>query len=319
MVYFHILAESLIMRIKATNLLFIAMLFIATPVYSQQIADNQYNPPILNPVYELNEGPVVFIDEGHFNFHTKDGRYSAFARLLERDGYIVKAYKEQFDKKSLAKGKILVISNALHESDQNEWVVPNPSAFTPEEIKQVKEWVSEGGNLLLLADHMPMAGAASELAAVFGFEFTNGFVFEKEGQVPTLFSIENGSLIESTITNGRSSQEKIEEIATFTGQAFNIPPDATPILKFYEGFVNILPDTAWVFKEHTKKTNPLNMFQGAYLKYSKGRVVVFGEAAMFSAQLAGKNKVKMGMNHVKATRNYQLLLNIIHWLDGHLD
>ena len=307
------------MRIKATNLLFVSVFLITTAVCAQQIADNQFNPPIISPVYDLIDGPVVFIDEGHFNFHTKDGRYSAFARLLERDGYIVKAYKDTFVKEKLAKGKILVISNALHESDQNEWVVPNPSAFTPQEIQQVKEWVSEGGNLLLLADHMPMAGAASELAAVFGFEFTNGFVFEKEGQIPTLFSIAQGSLIESIVTNGRNPREKIDEIATFTGQAFNIPQDATPRLKFSEGFVNVLPDTAWVFKEHTKKTDPRNMFQGAYLKYSKGRVAVFGEAAMFSAQLAGKNKVKMGMNHVKATRNFQLLLNIIHWLDGQLD
>jgi hypothetical protein len=30
--------------------------------------------------------------------------------------------------------------------------------------------------------------------------------------------------------------------------------------------------------------------QGAYKKYGKGKVVVFGEAAMFSAQLAGAKK-----------------------------
>ncbi len=39
------------------------------------------------------------------------------------------------------------------------------------------------------------------------------------------------------------------------------------------------------------------------------------EAAMFSAQLAGPDKVKAGMNHEIAKENYQLLLNIIHWLD----
>ncbi|MFT5253862.1 MAG: hypothetical protein ACI87N_002915 [Flavobacteriales bacterium] len=55
--------------------------------------------------------------------------------------------------------------------------------------------------------------------------------------------------------------------------------------------------------------------QGAYKKYGKGKVVVFGEAAMFSAQLAGAKK-KMGMNNKVAPENYQLLLNIIHWLDG---
>jgi hypothetical protein len=45
---------------------------------------------------------------------------------------------------------------------------------------------------------------------------------------------------------------------------------------------------------------------------------MFGEAAMFSAQLAGPQKRKVGMNDELAKQNYQLLLNIIHWLDGKL-
>jgi hypothetical protein len=54
------------------------------------------------------------------------------------------------------------------------------------------------------------------------------------------------------------------------------------------------------------------------LQHGAGRVVVFGEAAMFSAQLAGPEKIPMGMNQESATQNPQLLLNIIHWLDGKL-
>jgi hypothetical protein len=40
---------------------------------------------------------------------------------------------------------------------------------------------------------------------------------------------------------------------------------------------------------------------------------------MFSAQLAGPNQVRAGMNSDFAEENHQLLLNIIHWLDGKLD
>jgi len=36
---------------------------------------------------------------------------------------------------------------------------------------------------------------------------------------------------------------------------------------------------------------------------------------MFSAQLAGPDKARMGMNEPTAKNNAQLLLNIIHWLD----
>jgi len=53
--------------------------------------------------------------------------------------------------------------------------------------------------------------------------------------------------------------------------------------------------------------------------YGEGRIVVFGEAAMFSAKLAGPGKIKAGMNHEMAEENHQLLLNIVHWLDGKID
>ena len=79
---------------------------------AQQVADSTYNPIIHELTYEFNKGPVVFIDEGHHNFHTKNGRYKAFANLLERDGYRVRSYGKAFDQASLQEGKILVISNA---------------------------------------------------------------------------------------------------------------------------------------------------------------------------------------------------------------
>jgi hypothetical protein len=54
----------------------------------------------------------------------------------------------------------------------------------------------------------------------------------------------------------------------------------------------------------------------AALEYGKGRVFVSGEAAMFSAQLAGPNRVPTGMNAANAKENPELLLNVLHWLDG---
>ena len=40
---------------------------------------------------------------------------------------------------------------------------------------------------------------------------------------------------------------------------------------------------------------------------------------MFTAQLAGPKKRKMGMNNEVVPENYQLLLNIIHWLDAKIE
>jgi hypothetical protein len=48
----------------------------------------------------------------------------------------------------------------------------------------------------------------------------------------------------------------------------------------------------------------------------RGRVAVFGEAAMFTAQLAGPERTPVGMNDPAAARNAQLLLNLMRWLAG---
>ena len=287
-------------------------------LFAQQLADLEYTPEIKSPMYEEGKGPVVFIDEGHFNFHTKNGRYASFARLLERDGYQVKAYHGLFNKQGLAKGKILVISNALNEANVNNWFLPNPSAFTKTEIQLLDEWVRAGGSLFLIADHMPMGGAAIDLAAVFGFTFTNGFVFDTVTRSLDFFNLEKLSLVESSLTKGRNEDERVEQVVSFTGQAFKISQDATPILVFGPNYQNMLPDTAWVFNGNTRKYNVEAWSQGAFKRHGTGKIVAFGEAAMFSAQLAGPQKRKMGMNHPSAPENYQLLLNIIHWLDGKL-
>ena len=304
--------------------IFILLSILPTWIYSQQIADTTYQPPIPKPEYSAAKGPVLFIDEGHYNFHTKNGRYSTFARLLERDGYVVKEYQGQFERNELSKGRILVISNALNKINEENWYLPTPSAFTKTEIETVRNWVNSGGSLFLIADHMPMAGAAKELAAEFGFEFSNGFVFDslmlKEGRGnPAIFSINEKTLFESSVTKGRSPAEHVGKVTTFTGQGFKIPPDAVPVLIFSDQYVDLLPDTAWVFNDKTPSFNVKGWSQGAYKKSGKGRVAIFGEAAMFTAQLAGPEKRRVGMNSEEAAENYKLLLNIIHWLDGRFD
>ena len=297
-------------------LLVLFLISCSSVLLGQQVADENYNPPIAKPEYKKGEGALVFIDEGHHNFHTKEGRYKAFSNLLERDGYLVESYKGAFDKKKLQKGKILVISNALNKKNVRHWYVPIHSAFTPSEIETVRQWVEEGGNLFLIADHMPMAGAAKDLASAFEIEFTDGFVFDTITRGPSIFTLKDKTLIESSITKGRNSEEVVKKIASFTGQGFKVPENANPILIFNANYVNLLPDTAWVFTPKTKRIPMKGWSQGVYGNFGKGRIVVFGEAAMFTAQLAGPEKNKAGMNNPIAPENYKLLLNIIHWLDG---
>ena len=291
------------------------------PAQAQQVADANFKPKIEKPAFAEGKGLVVLLDEAHFNFHTASGRYQTFADLLRRDGYVVNASTAKFSKESLGKGKILVIANALSQRNQNDWNPPHEPSFTAEEIKAVREWVEAGGTLLLIVDHFPMPATAGKLGETFGVKFHNGYAVDpKEPPGPLVYKPANKSLSDHPITRGRNDKEKIDSVATFTGSAFQAE-NAAPILTFVgEEAVSFTPERFG--QAPTKDTPRISIkgwLQGATLKVGKGRVAVFGEAAMFSAQLAGPNKAPMGMNAPIASQNPQFLLNVMHWLSGLLD
>lgn len=283
---------------------------------AQQVSDLGYDPPIPNPAYEQGKGPHVAIDGGHHNFHTAEGRYQPFARLLSRDGYRVTGTTSSFSAESLKNTDVLVIANALNAvNDDGHWSLPTPSAFAPEEIAAITKWVESGGALFLIADHMPFPGAAGDLARAFGVEFSNGFAVPMDtGNGGTIIFTPTSGLNAGPWTQGRSAAEKVDSVATFTGSAFYPGPEAEPILVFPAGYISLTPEVAWEFKSYTPKIPIAGWCQGAAIKKGKGRVVVFGEAAMFTAQLAGPQKTQMGMNSPRAKQNFQFLLNVMHWL-----
>jgi len=272
---------------------------------------------VRNPAYETESGPIIFIDEAHNNFHTINGRYRPFADFLGMDGYRVRPFQNIFTGPALAPGKILVISNALHVSNLEKWTLPTPSAFTEEEIEAVREWVMDGGSLFLIADHMPMPGAAAGLAAAFGFTFHNGYAVHREKaqrRPPIVFSREDRTLLDHAVIEGRNATERVQSVATFTGQAFEIPQKAQPLLIFGSDYVLYFTEEAGKITTETPQIAIEGMYQGAVMVYGKGKLAVFGEAAMFTAQRVGKRA--MGMNNPAGEQNPQFLLNIIHWLDG---
>jgi hypothetical protein len=304
----------------------IALMFASAPfrqAVSQQVADSSFIYPIAAPAYPSGGGPKVLIDEAHNNFHTMSGRFLAFARLLRSDGYVVAANGSKFTRGALDGARILVISNALApENADGEWSLPTPSAFDSAEIAAVREWVWEGGSLWLIADHMPFPGAAGVLAAEFGVLMSNGFATdENEQDGRMLFSRtgdtrKGGTLADHPITGGRNDAERVDSIVSFTGQAFRLDAPGAPLMTLGRGNVLLLPEVAWQFSRLTQRVPASGMLQGAALSYGRGRVTVFGEAAMFSAQLAGPDRAPVGMNDPAAPGNPQFLLNIAHWLDG---
>jgi hypothetical protein len=294
------------------QILFLLLVFVTSSSVGQQVPDTKFSPIMGETAYPPDSGPVILVDEAHHNFHTIDNRFKPFFLLLTRDGYRVKAGTVPFSKTALDGVAILVVSNALNKDNVEDWSLPNASAFSDEEIAAVQSWVTEGGSLFLLADHMPFPGCNEKLAAAFGFKFYNGFAMDttrKDG--PDLFSINNKRLAMNPITAG------LDSIYSFTGQAFDIPPQATALLTLDQDFKIWLPRVAWQFKKETVKIAGNQKVQLATLEYGKGRVVIGGEAAMFTAQLAGKKKKdKIGFNNPLAKRNAEFLLRIIHWLDN---
>ena len=279
---------------------------------AQQLADPEFNSSVANPAYSKN-GPRVYFDEAHHNFHTTEGRYKPFVDLLLNDGYRIIRNREPFTKTSLNSFKVLVIANALGAEEMDDEGA-DASAFTEEECAAVQEWVKSGGSLLLIADHAPFGGAATSLGNRFGVDMSKGFTFDPQNSVennPSLliFSRANKLLTSHPITEGRDQNERLNRVQSFTGQSLKGPEDSVAILK--------LADTAkdTPNREAASSVSAAGRAQAIAFKYGKGRVVVQGEAAMLSAQIAGANKQPMGMN-VRGNDNKQYALNLMHWLSG---
>ncbi|NOU49924.1 DUF4350 domain-containing protein [Pseudoalteromonas sp. JBTF-M23] len=273
-----------------------------------QQPDPDFKPQNSYARFDIAQAPVVLIDQAHYNFHTINTRYRPFAQVLQSDGYNVKANKQQFSSKSLAKADILVIANALHKDNSRNWDGPFYSAFTPEEVKAVKAWVSQGGALLLIADHIPFPKAAEQIASAFGFEFANGHVQE------VTFSTQNKTLSHHVILNSTARTGQITQVKSLGGDAFKAPEAAINLLQIPKGMKAVLPDKPFAVNEKTPQISIEGWSQGAVLEIERGRVAVFAEASMFTSQVYIPTGQKLGLVSPGAEQNERFLLNVMYWL-----
>lgn len=293
-------------------LVILLLIVFSGTAFAQQAPDPEFDASVENPAYK-KDGPRVMFDEAHHNFHTTEGRYKPFVDLLMNDGYRVVRNRRPFSKTLLASFKILVIANALGaEEDDDEGA--DHSAFNDDEIQAVHDWVKNGGSLLLIADHAPFGGAAAALASKFGVDMSKGYTFDPENSVAELpsyliFSRENKLLGTHSIVEGRNDKERITVVRSFTGQSLKGPSESVTILK--------LSDAATDSPNYRRETSvsAAGRAQAVALKFGKGRVLVQGEAAMLSAQVAGPENRRMGMN-APGNDNRQYVLNVMHWLSG---
>jgi len=318
------------------------VLVAGAPLQAQQVADSAFRYPIARPAYEVGTGPAVCIDAGHHNFHTMDGRYLAFANLLRDDGYRVRSHEDEFSERTLMECRVVVIANAAGAANAEDWAYPHPSAFTKQEISALLDWLRGGGSMLLIADHSPWPGAASDLAVLVGIQMFDGYVgttvfgqLEDAAvrQTAELYgiSVEElrnayaalGELGSHVILRGRDAGEVVPSVVTFTGQAFHPAFGVEPLLILgadAQGRVPFTLNSPGDSVGAAPSRFPLaGWLQGAALHVAEGRVVVLGEAATCTAQLAGPQRFPMGMSAPLARHNAQFCLNAVRWLAGVLN
>lgn len=310
--------SALIPQMKTShNKIIIAGLTLAICGVAQQIADPDFDTRVAKPAY-TSKHPKVLFDEAHNNFHTSTGRYKPFAGLITNDGYSITPNKQKLTMESLAGFDVLIISNALGAPMMGAPEAGNP-AFTEEECDAIRDWVRAKGSLLLIADHAPMGSAAEKLSLRFGVEMSKGYTadpsnydVESGNQGFIKYNRENNGLGAHPILEGRNANERVSQIIAFTGQSLKGPGGSVAFMKLAGTAIDVTPQRG---DTPPSQVSAAGRAQGIALKFGKGRVVVLAEAAMLSAQLAGPQKVKFGMNK-PGTDNRQLALNIVHWLSG---
>jgi hypothetical protein len=278
--------------------------------------DNDYFPRIRTT---FGRGPVIMLDEAHWNTHRATGRFRPFVQLLRRDGYRLFRNKQEFVPGLFQGVRILVIANplgfrgALQRAvnaaglDRTLQLDSGHSAFSPREIDAVRDWVRSGGALLLVAGHAPYSTASAPLAGAFGIGMT-GWRVSGPGDA---IRLERGRGIEDhPITAGRDdADERVESAITYAGQTLAPPSAASVFLRLPGSAIEFPPAAAMPAESRPAGGKP----QGIALSYGKGRVVVLTSAATLTAQIF--DGVRYGINDRK-TDNEQLTLNVLHWLSG---
>ena len=292
---------------KALAALALGLALAGTAVAQQQHADANFTPKVPHPAYAAASGPVVAVDQAHRNFHTLDGRYAPFGKLLAADGYRLRASALPFSAQSLAGVNVLVIANALSATS-------GTSAFAPDEIAAVRQWVGDGGSLLLIADHAPFGTAAKELAAAFGVHLDTGFaVVRQNGATTANVQFRGRMLGQHPILEGRTPSERVKAVQSFTGESLSVPAGATALLILPADALGVLKRDDIDTLAHGGTVPGMRIggrAQAIALPFGRGRVVVAGEAAMFTEQdFPWADRVGL-----TSEDDQQFALNVLHWL-----
>ncbi|VUX56185.1 conserved exported protein of unknown function [uncultured Woeseiaceae bacterium] len=270
--------------------------------------------------------PVIVFAEGHNNYSERDS-FADMEEFLAKEGFDLKQHMGAITREALKGVSILHTDNALapENQDQDNWTLPTPSAFTPEEISIIYDWVHDGGSLLMVIEHMPFGGSYEDLAKAFNVETSNGFAVDKrllngysEETIDDagwfVFRQDNGALGDHPILTGRQPHERIEFVAADVGSAFRLPERAVSLMTFGSNAISLEPSVSWRFDSTTPRRSVSGWSQGGVMKVGKGRLAVLGDNFLMipPSQLKSEKEVVFGRY------NPQFTVNVYRWLSGQL-
>jgi hypothetical protein len=119
-------------------MLLMCLLVFSALLPAQQVPDTLFTPNVGAPTFKQGTGPIVLIDGGHHNFHTMDGRYLPFARILQRDGYIVRSHDARFTRSDLDRSKILQYRTRWRRRMRMTGIFRRPRHSIPLRLQQYK-------------------------------------------------------------------------------------------------------------------------------------------------------------------------------------
>jgi hypothetical protein len=239
---------------------------------------------------------IVLYDLGHNAIGVPTESSRRLQDWLAGEGFTVESFRGSLTTDLLNRGNILVLRVPLADEQANTWrASPRPTspAFNSSEISAVERWVRDGGGLLLVADHMPMAGAVQSLARSFGVEILDGFVLPEDRLNPmgTLGDFDSGgwmthsrslgNLVGHPITDGRSPAERVEYLTTDVGSALKLPPEFVSLITLRRGSVSLMPDTAWSLHHRNAREDVEGWSQAAAACLGQGRVVLLADGWPF--------------------------------------
>jgi hypothetical protein len=267
----------------------------------------------------------MLFDQGHHNlFAALTGSYRSFAGMVRDEGFVLRPNTGPFSLALLKTADVVVIANPNGAGADAPVEQQAAAAFAPGEVDALHEWVESGGALLLITDHYPTGVASAPLAGRFGVNLSGGWTDDPANRrsLPgygavfgyLVFSRQAGLIGDHPITNGREPIERIDSVATTTGESIEGPPSSTALLRLSPTARDWLPKAGLRQEAATTRPRDFNpcpacaeqsaggRSQAIALEFGRGRVVVVGELGVLADYSS------------RDADNRQFTLNIVRWL-----